>query len=84
MNATAELRPMAKKKMGRPKTSERDDGTARIDRAILAKAQMVAKGRNISVAEYLSGVLQAPVDRDFLREMKKLSAGSGEEGGAES
>ncbi len=75
MNATAEMRPMAKKRMGRPKTSERDDGTARIDRGILAKAQMIAKSRNITVAEYLSGVLQAPVDRDFLKEMKKLAPG---------
>jgi hypothetical protein len=78
MSATAELRPMAKKRTGRPKTSERDDGTARIDRAILAKAQMIARGRNITVAEYLSGLLQAPVDRDFFKEMKKLAPGEGE------
>jgi hypothetical protein len=75
MNATAELKPMAKKRMGRPKTSERDDGTARIDNGILRKAKLIASSRNVTVAEYLSSVLQAPVDRDFLKEMKNLERG---------
>src|SRR4051794_11158676 len=72
MDASAEMRPMAKK-MGRPKTSERDDGTARIDRGILAKAQMITSARKVTMAEYLSGVLQGPVDRDFLKEMRRLA-----------
>jgi hypothetical protein len=71
MSAIAELKPMAKK-MGRPKSSDRDDATARIDRGVLAKARMVANARKISVAEYLTDLLHGQVDRDFLKEMKKL------------
>jgi predicted HicB family RNase H-like nuclease len=74
MTVAVESESMAKKR-GRPKTSERDDATARIDRGVLAKAQMVAKARKISLAEYLTDLLHGPVDRDFLREMKKLEGG---------
>jgi hypothetical protein len=74
MTGIVELMSMGKK-MGRPKTSERDDATARIDRGVLGKAQMVAKARKISVAEYLTDLLEGPVDRDFLKEMKKLEGG---------
>jgi uncharacterized protein (DUF4415 family) len=74
MTVVAELRPMAKKKMGRPKTSQRDDATARIDRAVLAKMQMVAKARNTTVAEYLTELVRSQVDRDLLKEMKKLES----------
>jgi hypothetical protein len=63
-----------RKGSGRPK-SERKDGTARVDIQILGQAQMVAKRRGISLAEYLSDLLRGPVDRDFLREMKELEKG---------
>ncbi len=59
------------------KTDGQADGTAtaRIDNGILRKAKLIASSRNVSVAEYLSSVLQAPVDRDFLKEMKSLEGG---------
>jgi hypothetical protein len=76
MSVTAELKPMAKK-MGRPKTSDRRDGTTKIDATVLGKAQMVAKAKGLSVAEYLSDICRGPVDRDFLKEMKRLDASEG-------
>lgn len=63
---------------GRPK-SERDDATAKIDKAILARAHFVARVRGISVAEYLSETLRGPVDRDFHKESVKQE-GKGREG----
>lgn len=66
-----------RKGSGRPKTSERKDGTARIDLQILGQAQMIAKRRKISLAEYLSDLLRGPVDRDFLKAMKELQESGG-------
>ncbi len=71
MLAVMESRVMSKPK-GRPKTSFREDGVAKIEKAVLAKAKMVATARNISLAEYLSDSLRPTVDRDFAREMKRL------------
>jgi hypothetical protein len=52
---------------GRPKTSERDDVTVRLDRAIAAKARYVAEVRGVSLAEYLSDITSGQVDRDFAK-----------------
>lgn len=83
--ATAEAPIMAKKRaagaakpegpgrVGRPKTSERNDRVARVDSTILGWAEMVAKGRGISVAEYLSETLREPVSRDFGDLMRKMA-----------
>ena len=59
---------------GRPKSPDRKEKSVRIDGQLLGQAQMVAKRRGISLAEYLGGLLRAPVDRDFLKEMKALEA----------
>ena len=74
MRGTLRLAPMAKK-MGRP-PEDRDDATARVDRGVLYKAQMVAKARKIKLAEYLTESLRAIVDADFLAEMERVK-GSG-------
>jgi hypothetical protein len=50
---------------GRPKSSDRDDVTVRLDRAITAKARYVAEIRGVSLAEYLSSITSGPVERDF-------------------
>jgi len=59
---------------GRPKSPDRKEGSVRIDRQLLGQAQMVAKRRGVSLADYLAGLLRGPVDRDFLKEMKALEA----------
>lgn len=67
---------MAKAK-GRPKLSARNDRTAKIDAVILGRAEMVARSRGISVAEYLSETLRAPVARDFAAAMKNMEKEGG-------
>jgi hypothetical protein len=70
---TLECLDVAKSK-GRPKT-DRDDGTAKVDRGVLGMAKMVAAIRKISVAEYLTGLLRGPVEKDFGKEMERLKGG---------
>lgn len=65
---------MAKAK-GRPKKSERDDKTVKIDRKIAGWAEAVAKAKGVSAAEYLSETLRAHVAKDFGRYMEKMKEG---------
>jgi hypothetical protein len=71
-------RPMGK--VGRPKRSERDDVTVKIDRGIVSRAKMVASARNVPLAEYLSELIRSPVARDFAKEMRRIES---EEKGSE-
>jgi hypothetical protein len=63
---------------GRPKRSERDDVTVKLDRGVVSKAKMIASARNLPLAEYLSELLQSPVNRDFAKEMKRIDSGGAE------
>lgn len=72
--AATEVEPMAKAK-GRPKTSGRNDRTAKIDAKILGWAEVVAKAQGITLAEYLSETLRAPVAKDFGRYMEQMKKG---------
>jgi hypothetical protein len=65
------------RKRGRPKGTERRDAVVKLDANIVGKAQMVAKARGTSLAEYLSGLIRVPVDRDFLEIIKRMDAESG-------
>ena|GEM_PF-3813960 len=69
-------RTMARPK-GRPKKSERDDITARIDRTIVGKAKLVATwlGLEGGVAELLSDLVREPVDRAYGKMLRDLGAG---------
>ena len=64
------------RKRGRPKASQRRDAVVKLDAILVGKAQMVAKARGTSVAEYLSEIIRGPVDRDFLKVMKEMEAKS--------
>jgi hypothetical protein len=68
--ATLLDRQMTKKRMGRPKTSTRDDVVARIDRGVIAKARYVAETRRLPLAEYLSEILRPVVLKDFEKATK--------------
>lgn len=48
--------------MPRPK---RDDTSVKISSAVYRKAKMVAAYRGITLAEYLSSLLESPVDQDY-------------------
>lgn len=71
MITALERSTVAKKKVGRPK-SGRVDATVKADAAIVAKARLVATANNISLTEYISEILRAPVERDFAKEMRKV------------
>jgi hypothetical protein len=64
------------RKRGRPKGIKRRDAVVKLDAIVVGKAQMVAKARGTSVAEYLSEIIREPVDRDFLGVMKQMEAES--------
>jgi hypothetical protein len=74
--ATLEREPMAKAK-GRPKRSERDDVTTKIDRYLVGKAHLIAKDRGISLAELLSEMLRAPVEKAYAQLVRSMDQKGG-------
>ena len=50
---------MAKKRVGRPPTSERNDIVVKLDRSVAAQARYIAETRGVSMAEYLTAALCA-------------------------
>ena len=60
------------KKMGRPKTSERSDVSVKYDKTLAGKARLIAKGRGITLAEYLTELTRTGIDRDYARLMREL------------
>lgn len=75
---TAEFAPVAKSK-GRPKQSGRDDVTVKFDRTLVGMAQMTAKAKGVSLAEYLSEAARVIIEKDFAKEMERLK-GKGAKG----
>jgi hypothetical protein len=69
---TVERNTMAKKKAGRPKTSDRDDVAVKVARATVNKARRVAEHKGITLAELLTELLQGPVDRAYLQMLREL------------
>jgi hypothetical protein len=63
-SAVAE-KPMAKKRMGRPPTSDRDDIAVKLDRNVAADARYIAEKRSMSLAEYLTELVRPMVAKDF-------------------
>jgi hypothetical protein len=57
------------------KKPKRNDVTVKIDAAIVAQAKHIATSRDITLAEYLTEVLRAPVGRDFERFKRQLNSG---------
>lgn len=55
------------------KRSDRDDVTVKIDRVLAEKAKLVALRRRITMAELLTEILRAPVDRAYKQEVGKLA-----------
>jgi hypothetical protein len=72
MPATLE-KPMPKPK-GRPKRSERNDVSVKVDRTLVGKAKLIATHRGIPLAELLTELLGAPVDRAYAQMLRELEA----------
>jgi hypothetical protein len=69
---------IAERKMGRPKgsgKSGRKDRAVKVDAVVVGWAEMIAKARGITVAEYLSETLRKPVAKDFADVMAKMREG---------
>lgn len=73
MQGVAEARAVAKPK-GRPKRSDRDDVAVKVGRTIVGKAKLVATHRGVSVAELLTDLLAAPVDRAYVAMVRELES----------
>lgn len=65
------------KKRGNPGKPSGEGRHVRLDPAIVSMAKMIAGGKGVTLTDYLSDLLRAPVSREYAREMKRLS----EEGG---
>lgn len=68
-------KPSMAKQRGRPR-SDRDDVSVKIDRAIVGKARLIATHEGIAggVAELLSELLRAPIDRRYAKMLHDLEA----------
>jgi hypothetical protein len=53
--------------------------TVKVDRKIAGKAKMIATHEGASVAQVLSEILQAPIDKRYAQMLRELEAG--EKGG---
>jgi hypothetical protein len=60
---------------GRPKT-DRDDTTVRLDRALASKARAISLHRGIPVGQYLSELLDQPINAGYLAMLRELDASS--------
>lgn len=72
----------ANRSMGRKKKGIGDEpptATAKIDRALLGKARIVANDLGIDLAAYLSDLIREPVNRAFAKVVKSIE--QEEEGG---
>jgi hypothetical protein len=77
--ATANRSLDVAKKKGRPSKPSGTGRLVRIDPAIVSMAEYLARAEGTSVADYLSGLLRAPVSRAYAQTLRRLE----KEGGAE-
>lgn len=71
--ATSEARDVAKKRS----ESRRYNTLVRLDDEVAAKARKVAALKGVSLAEMFSSILGPIVDREFAREVAKLTRDAG-------
>lgn len=76
METATRERPMAKKKMGRPK-SGRDDVSVKLDRGVAFQLKQVAGHRKTTAAELLTEIARGPVAKAYLDMLSKVT-GKGE------
>lgn len=57
---------------------KRNDQAVKIERSLAKIANIIAQNREISAAELLSELLRAPLEKEWLKELKKLNQQGGE------
>jgi hypothetical protein len=70
--ATVMDREMTKPR-GRPRKSERDDVTTKVDRGLMAKAKVIAAHRKITAVELISELLKGPIDKAYAQLVKEIN-----------
>jgi hypothetical protein len=56
----------------RPGQAKRDDVAVKIDRTLADKAKLVASRRGITLAEYLTELNRAAIERDFAKVIREM------------
>ncbi len=68
VNASFLVEAVPRKSDGKPK---RDDKAVKIDRDLARRGKFIADSLGMTLAEYLSGLLKAPIDRDWQKALKQ-------------
>jgi hypothetical protein len=66
---------VAKKKTEKKIKSEEKFLAVKIERAIVTRARVLAADRGETVADFLSGLLREPVDKEWSKMVRKASGG---------
>lgn len=62
------------KPKGRPKTSDRNDVTVKMDRQVIDMARMVALHRKTTLAELLSDITRGPIEKMHAAMIRELGS----------
>jgi hypothetical protein len=73
---TIEKSPMGKKKSGK---GEAPTKAVKIDRALAAKAQMIATDRGMPLADYISETLRGAVEKDWAKMVRRVGGEGGQD-----
>lgn len=76
MSSVLEAVTMARPR-GRPR-SERDDVTAKLDRAVVLMGKAIARYKGVTLAEYLSDLLEGPVSKEYAKMLREIDARNSE------
>ena len=68
-------RVMARKKTKGKEMPGRDEKAVKLDRTLADKASFVCNRRGLTMGEYLSEIVRARIERDFLKETTGLGGG---------
>jgi hypothetical protein len=68
---------MAKKRMGRPPKSGGIGRPVRLDPGIVAMAKELARVEGVSISDYLSELLRAPISRAYAKTLRRLETEGG-------
>jgi hypothetical protein len=72
--ATARGGIVAKKQPATPKKLRGEGRLVRIDPELFNKARIVALRRGSPIGEYIAGLIDVPVNRDYQRVLKELAS----------
>ncbi len=60
--------------MPKSEKPKRDDKSLKAERALVERAQIIARTLGISLAEYVSNLMRPGIERDWPKALKKLNA----------